>query len=60
MIILKNIVNEFKVSAENGTENINTEVIILKNIELYGDFKNSTYKAAWFGIVKDKENIYFG
>jgi hypothetical protein len=31
--------------------------IILKNIELYGDFKNSTYKAAWFGIVKDKENI---
>ena len=31
--ILKNIVNEFKVSAENGTENINTEVIILKNID---------------------------
>lgn len=30
--ILKNIVDEFKVSAENGTENINTEVIILKNI----------------------------
>lgn len=39
---LKSIVKEFKESAENGTDNINTEVIIQKSLD--SDYKLSDYE----------------